>query len=72
MQTYSDITTEIIINLNYIAMKNAEIKVKTERNFDQLISKLSDNEILTIQAMSHVKGGTADGTGSEPIVYIKL
>ena len=53
-------------------MKNAEIKVKTERNFDQLISKLSDNEILTIQAMSHVKGGTADGNGSEPIVYVKL
>ena len=53
-------------------MKNAEKKVKTDRNFDQLISRLSENEILTLQAMSHVKGGAADGNGSEPIVYVKL
>jgi hypothetical protein len=37
---------------------------KTERNFDLLISKLSENEVLNIQAMSHVRGGSADGEGN--------
>ena len=31
------------------------------RNFDQLISKFSENEILNTQAMGYVRGGSADG-----------
>jgi hypothetical protein len=44
-------------------MKRADKSSETIRNFDQLISKLSGNEILNTQAMSYVKGGCADGEG---------
>jgi len=44
-------------------MKRADKSAETIRNFDQLISKLSGNEILNIQAMSHIRGGNADGEG---------
>lgn len=49
-------------------MKRADKSAEVIRNFDQLISMLSGNEILNTQAMSHVKGG--DGNGSEPIIII--
>jgi hypothetical protein len=53
-------------------MKTTDKSAQTKRNFDQLISKFSENEILTVQAMSYVKGGGSDGdgTGSEPIIII--
>jgi hypothetical protein len=51
-------------------MKTTDKSAKTTRNLDQLISKLSENEILTVQAMSFVKGGEGEGTGSEPIIMI--
>jgi hypothetical protein len=44
-------------------MKNADKSAETIRNFDQLISKLSENEILSTQAMSYVRGGGTDGEG---------
>ncbi len=37
-------------------MKKADKSAKTVRNFDQLISKLSENEILNTHAMSYVRG----------------
>jgi hypothetical protein len=49
-------------------MKKADKSAETIRNFDQLISKLSENEILKTQAMSSVRGG--DGEGSIPILII--
>jgi hypothetical protein len=49
-------------------MKRADKSAETIKNFDQLISKLSGNEILDIQAMSCIKGG--DGNGSTPILII--
>jgi hypothetical protein len=49
-------------------MKRAVKSAETIRNFDQLISKLSGNEILNIQAMSCIKGG--EGEGSIPILII--
>ena len=49
-------------------MKRADKSQETNRNFEQLISKLSENEILNVQAMICVKGGSTDGTGSEPII----
>ena len=49
-------------------MKRADKSAETIRNFDQLISKLSGNEILDIQAMSCIKGG--EGEGSIPILII--
>lgn len=53
-------------------MKNLDKSVKSDRNFDELVSKLSENEILNIQAMSCVKGGTTEGNGSEPIIITKF
>ena len=53
-------------------MKNFDKSIKSDRNFDQLISKLSENEILNLQAMSCVKGGSTEGNGSEPIIITKF
>jgi hypothetical protein len=55
-------------------MKKTNKSTETNKTFDQLISKLSENEILNIQAMSYVKGGSADGEGnggSPVIIYPK-
>jgi hypothetical protein len=49
-------------------MKTAKKSAESIRNFDQLISELSENEILNIQSMSKVRGGNADGEGSIPII----
>jgi hypothetical protein len=49
-------------------MKNTNKSAETSKNFDQLISKFSENEILNLQAMSCVRGGAADGEGSTPIL----
>lgn len=43
-------------------------KAKSTRNFDELVSKLTGNEILTIHAMSCVRGG--DGEGNELIIIL--
>lgn len=51
-------------------MKTTDKAAETNRNFDHLISKLSENEILNTQAMSYVRGGGADGEGSIPILII--
>jgi len=45
-------------------MKKANKLSETNKTFDQLILKLSENEILNIQAMSHVRGGSTDGEGN--------
>jgi hypothetical protein len=44
-------------------MKKAIKYPEISKNFDQLISKLSEKEILDVRSMGHVKGGTADGEG---------
>ena len=49
-------------------MKKVDRSAVVIRNFDQLISKFSENEILNTQAMSYVRGGGIDGNGSEPIL----
>jgi len=51
-------------------MKNLDTTATTERNFDELISKFSKNEILDLHAMSHVRGGDAEGDGGAGIVII--
>jgi hypothetical protein len=51
-------------------MKTAEKSAKATRNFDMLISKLSENEILNLSVMSSIRGGDPDGNGSEPIIII--
>ncbi|MCX6256221.1 MAG: hypothetical protein NTV31_17365 [Bacteroidia bacterium] len=52
-------------------MKRAANSAETTRNLDLLISKLSENELLNLQAMSYVRGGDPDeGNGSVPINII--
>ena len=51
-------------------MKTTDKSAETKRNFDQLISKFSENEILTTRAMSYVKGGSAEGEGNGGEVII--
>ena len=53
-------------------MKRAVKSAVTNKTFDQLISKLSENKILNIQAMSYVRGGSTDGEagGGVPVVII--
>jgi len=48
-------------------MKRADKSTESIRNFDQLISKLSGNEILNIQAMSCIKGGDGEAAGGSPV-----
>jgi hypothetical protein len=51
-------------------MKTLNKSAEKNRNFDLLISKLSENEILDIHAMIHVRGGAADGEGDGGEVVI--
>lgn len=53
-------------------MKKAAKSTATISNFDQLISKFSENEILSLNAMIHVRGGGGDGEGNggAPIIII--
>jgi hypothetical protein len=46
-------------------MKRADKKSLTDRDFDELISKFSENEVLNVFAMQCVRGGgePTDGGG---------
>ena len=56
--------------LNLSVMKNANKYSEINKNFDQLISKLSEKEILDVKSMGYVKGGTAEGEGDGGEVII--
>jgi hypothetical protein len=51
-------------------MKNTQKSAEATRNFDQLISKFSENEILNTQAMSYVRGGEGEGDGGASVIII--
>ena len=53
-----------------LIMKNANKSARAIKNFDQLISVLSEKDILDVNAMSSVRGGDGDGTGGELIIII--
>jgi|APLow6443716910_1056828.scaffolds.fasta_scaffold1881012_1 hypothetical protein len=44
----------------------------TKRDFDELISKFSKDEILDLHAMSNVRGGDGDGGGELVIIPKKV
>ena len=67
---YSHKTSDINLTLNYKIMKTAIKSSETARNFDQLISKLSENEILSTQAMSYIRGGDGEANGGEVVISI--
>lgn len=47
-------------------MKKTINPTESKKNFDQLISKLSENEILNVQEMMFVRGGEGDTVASTP------
>jgi hypothetical protein len=49
-------------------MKTTDKSVKANRDFNELISKLSGNEVLNYKEMMRVRGGGGDGNGSDPII----
>jgi|WetSurMetagenome_2_1015567.scaffolds.fasta_scaffold1303874_1 hypothetical protein len=51
-------------------MKSADKSANASRNFDMLISKLSENEILNLGEMSNVRGGDGEDNGGELIIII--
>jgi hypothetical protein len=51
-------------------MKTTNKFAEATRNFDQLISKFSENHILNIQEMSYVKGGDGEAAGGSPVIII--
>ena len=51
-------------------MKNANNSTTAKRDFDELISKFSKDEILDLLAMNHVRGGDGEGDGGGDIIII--
>jgi hypothetical protein len=49
-------------------MKKVDKTATTKRDFDELISKFSEDEILDLHAMNHVRGGDGDG-GADIILF---
>jgi len=49
-------------------MKKLDTTATTMRDFDELISKFSIDEILDLHAMNHVRGGDGDGGAELPII----
>jgi len=49
-------------------MKRTDKSAETTGNFDQLISKLSENEILNVPSMICVRGGAGEGGGNIIII----
>lgn len=51
-------------------MKKTNKSTESIRNFDQLISKFSENEILNLESMSCVRGGEGEAAGGSPVIII--
>jgi hypothetical protein len=49
-------------------MKKVDATATTKRDFDELISQFSKEEILDLHAMSRVRGGDGDGGGDLVII----
>jgi hypothetical protein len=53
-------------------MKTTKKSADSTRNFDLLISKLSENEILNTREMICVRGGSTEGEGNGGEVVITI
>ncbi len=49
-------------------MKRTDKKSVTERDFEQMISTFSENEVLNEYAMQHVRGGDGPADGGGDII----
>ncbi len=54
--------------LKFKNMKKVDTTATTKRDFDELISKFSKDEILDLHAMNRVRGGDGDGGGDLVII----
>jgi hypothetical protein len=50
-------------------MKRAD-KTSVERDFNELISKFSENEILDLNAMQYVRGGDGPADGGGDLIIL--
>jgi hypothetical protein len=55
---------------NLLIMKNIYTSEREIKNLDQLISILTEKDILCLQAMSCVRGGEGEGNSGEPVIII--
>jgi hypothetical protein len=53
-------------NLKNRLMKKTVNPTRSKKNFEFLISKLSENEILNVQEMMFIRGGEGDTNGTLP------
>jgi hypothetical protein len=51
-------------------MKRTDKSSEPVKNFNQVISKFSENEILNTVEMSYVRGGEGEANGGAPVVII--
>ena len=51
-------------------MKRADKSAMPKRNLNELISKLSKDEILDLHTMSYIRGGDGEGNGGGDIIII--
>jgi hypothetical protein len=51
-------------------MKRADKTSVTERDFNELISEFSENEILSLNAMQYVRGGDGVGNGGGDLIIL--
>jgi hypothetical protein len=51
-------------------MKKVDTTATAKRNFDELISQFSKDEILDLHAMNHVRGGDGEGNGGGDIILL--
>ena len=57
-----------ILNLKFKIMENSAKSKMAKRDLEELISKLTENEILSPDAMRYVRGGDGDGGGDAIII----
>ena len=51
-------------------MKKLDTTNSTMRDFDEVISKFSENVILDLHAMNNVRGGDGEGDGGADLIII--
>jgi hypothetical protein len=51
-------------------MKNTEKSSKETRNLDLLVKKLSEKEVLSVRAMTSIRGGEGETNGGETVITI--
>jgi hypothetical protein len=51
-------------------MKNLLKSTSEARNFEMLFTAITEDEILSVQALKSVRGGDGEAGGGEPIIIV--